>query len=83
MFSVDNFYEFFKSHYGWEKTRISPWTFRTHGSKNLSNIHPLDGKRLHIESPNMEFPINNALFLHDQEPFFYNHSLNIYRNTLL
>jgi len=83
MFSVDNFYEFFKSHYGWEKTRISPWTFHTHGSKNFFDIHPLVEKRLHTELPSMEFVINSALFLHDQEPFYYDNSLHIYRNTLL
>jgi hypothetical protein len=83
MFSVNNFYEFFKSYYGWEKTRISPLIFCTHGSKNLYDVHPLVEKRLHTELPSMELSINNALFLHDQEPFFYNHSMDIYRNTLL
>jgi hypothetical protein len=83
MFSVDNFYEFFKAHYGWEKFRISPWIFRTHGSKNLSDVHSLVEKRLHTELPNMEFPLNNALVLHDQEPFAVDDLLYIYRQSFL
>jgi hypothetical protein len=83
MFSVDNFYDFFKSHYGWEKARISPWIFRTHGSKNLFDVHPLVESRLHTELPNMEFSLNNALVLHDQEPFAVDDSLYIYRHSFL
>ena len=83
MFSVDNFYDFFKSHYGWEKARISPWIFITHGSKNLFNVHPLVEKRLHTELPSMEFSLNNALVLHDQEPFDVCDSLHIYKHSLL
>ena len=83
MFSVDNFYDFFKSHYGWEKARISPWIFRTHGSKNLFDVYPLVESRLHTELPNMEFSLNNALVLHDQEPFAVGDSLYIYRHSFL
>jgi len=83
MFSVDNFYEFFKSHYGWEKAGISLWVFHTHGSKNLSDTHPFIGKRLYMKLPKMEFQINNAMILHDQEPFVVCDSLHIYRNNLL
>jgi len=83
MFSVDNFYEFFKSHYGWEKAGMSPWIFHTHGSKNLSDMHTLVEKRLHTELPNMEFQINNALIFHDQEPFAACDSLYIYRHSFL
>jgi len=82
MFSVDNFYEFFKSHYGWEKSRILPWIFITHGSKNLFDVHPLVENRLHTELPSMEFSLNNALVLHDQEPFSVGDSLYIYRQSL-
>jgi hypothetical protein len=83
MFSVDNFYDFFKSHYGWEKARMSPWIFRTHGSKNLSDAHPFIEKKLYMELPSMEFEINNALILHDQEPFDVCNSLYIYKHGLL
>ena len=83
MFSVDNFYEFLKSHYGWEKAMMSPWLFHTHGSKNLSDMHRLVEKRLHTELPNMELQINNALILHDQEPFAVYDSLYIYRHSYL
>ena len=83
MFSVDNFYEFFKSHYGWEKARMFPWIFRTHGSKNLEHMATLVDYRLHIELPYTEFQINNALIHHDQEPFAVCDSLYIYRHTLL
>lgn len=83
MFSVDNFYEFFKSHYGWEKAGMSPWIFHTHGSKNLSDAHPFLEKRLYMELPEMEFQINDTLILHDQEPFAVSDSLHIYRHSLL
>lgn len=83
MFSVDNFYEFFKSYYSWEKARISPWIFRTHGSKNLFDARPFLGKRLYVELPEMEFEINNALIFHDQEPFAVCDSLHIYKHSLL
>ena len=81
MFSVDNFYDFFKSHYGWEKARISPWIFITHGSKNLSDVYLFVEKKLYTALPNMEFSLNNALVLHDQEPFAVYDSLHIYRHS--
>ena len=83
MFSIDNFYEFFRSHYGWEKAGMSPWIFHTHGSKNLSDTRPFVEKRLYMELPKMEFQINNALVLHDQEPFAVPNSLHIYRHSFL
>jgi len=83
MFSVDNFYEFFKSHYGWEKACMSPWSFPTNGSKDLFDAYPLVEKKLHTELPSMEFSLNNALVLHDQEPFVVSDSLHIYRHSLL
>jgi hypothetical protein len=81
MFSVDNFYEFFTSHYGWEKMKMSPYTFRVHGSKNLFDLHPLVEKKLFTELPDMEFEINNSLMLHDQEPFLRFDSIYTYRNV--
>ena len=83
MFSVDNFYEFFKSHYGWERTSMSPWIFSSHGCKNLLDYHPFLEKKSFMELPEMEFEINNALILHDQEPFVVSDSLHIYRQSLL
>jgi len=82
MFSVDNFYDFFKSHYGWEKKRISPWFFPIHGSKNLFDIMPLVNQKLYTELPSTEFSLNNALILHDQEPFVICDSMHIYRSSL-
>jgi hypothetical protein len=81
MFSIGSFYDFFKSHYGWERARMSPWIFRTYGSKNFYDIYTLVEEELHTKLPSMEFSLNNALFLHDQEPFFYGNSLNIYRDN--
>ena len=86
MFSVDNFYEFFRSHYGWEKAGITPWLFNTHGSKNLFDMHFLLTKRdTELErlgfAEYLGFALNNALIFHDQEPFNVYDSVYLYRKT--
>ena len=72
MFSVDNFYEFFKSKYGWQKHRVLPWAPKIHGSKELT-----DWTRWHTFDYNADpdqvhasFDIGGCLILHDQEPFW-------------
>jgi hypothetical protein len=76
MFSVDNFYTFFNSYYGWDSQKTVPWIFRPHGSKRLEESYPL----LH---GNVEFFINKALIMHDQENFSHEDSLYIYRQYLI
>lgn len=78
MFSVDNFYEFFKSYYGSKKTDILPWIFLPHGSKKLETAVPF----LPIDEYDISQP-NNTLIFHDQESFFHDDSLHIYRNYLM
>lgn len=83
MFSVDNFYEFFKSYYGWKKAGMTPWMSPTYGSKNLFDMRPSIENRLYMALPETEFQINDALILHDQEPFAVSDCLHIYRHSLL
>jgi hypothetical protein len=78
MLSVDNFYEFFKSYYGWEKTNIIPWILLPYGSKKLEDAVPF----LPTHCYDLSQP-NNALILHDQESFFHDDSLHIYRDYLM
>jgi len=78
MFSVDNFYSFFDSHYGWDKTRGMIWTFQTHGSKNLCDLMPYyDEKRYHENR--VEYLCGDITIMHDQEPFFAD-ALITYKN---
>lgn len=78
MFSVDNFYSFFDSHYGWDKTRNMIWTFQTHGSKNLCDLMPYyDEKRYHEKR--VEYLCGDITIMHDQEPFFVD-ALITYKN---
>lgn len=78
MFSVDNFYSFFDSHYGWDKTQNMVWTFQTHGSKNLSDLMPFyDEKRYHENR--VGYLCGDITIMHDQEPFFAD-ALITYKN---
>ena len=83
MFSVDNFYEFFNSCYGLKSKNIVPWSFRPHGSKNLAESFPLIEKYPHASMELAELQISNALIMHDQESFFHDHCMHIYRTDLL
>jgi hypothetical protein len=81
MFSVDNFYEFFSSHYGWDNSQTMPWIFSPHGSKNLWDLVAyydwgIFKQKIH------HYNFNGALIMHDQEPFMPN-MLDTYRANLL
>ena len=83
MFSVDNFYDFFASHYGWEEINLVPWIFVPHGSKNLNDsIVVVKNHHDDIDEEVTKFGLNQAVIFHDQESFFYNDSLYIYRNEM-
>jgi hypothetical protein len=82
MFSVEIFYDFFKSKYGWDKTHVMPWAPKVHGCKDLRNWH-----RWHNfeRDPNdipaqiyARYDIHGCVILYDQEPFWKN-LLDIYR----
>lgn len=67
MFSVDNFYDFLDSHYGWHRTQTMLWRFFPDGSKQLFELRPYyDSEKIHSD----EFSWNMAgvMLLHDQEP---------------
>lgn len=81
MFSVNNFYDFFSSYYGWKKTKTIPWVFRTHGSKNLLELKPYYDEKEYIDNQYV-WPMHGTIILHDQEPFSIN-AVDTYRNNLL
>ena len=83
MFSVDNFYIFFKSHYGWDKTGVMPWIFTPHGSKNFLDCHPYEDKPTYLELKKQQVvDASGIIILHDQEPLIREYALDIYRNRL-
>lgn len=81
MFSVDNFYHFFESHYGFDKTGVSVM-FPKDGAKDLDSFkHMIEqdlvlghGSKTHTNS------VYNLAILHDQEMFFALPTLITYRN---
>ena len=82
MFSVDNFYKFFDSYYGWNAKKIVPWIFIPHGSKNLGNSYGLLEDD-YFEISKIPYFMNKVLVMHDQESFFHEDSLYIYRQYLV
>jgi hypothetical protein len=69
MFSVDNFYDFLDSHYGWTKNKTMLWRFYPHGSKNFADLHPFyDDQKFNINRGHFHSCFG-AVILHDQEPF--------------
>lgn len=81
MFSVDNFYDYFNSCYGFEKTNNLVKVFNPHGSKYLHNLEPFGLLRDTV------YQIQNgakhgSIVMHDQEPLFLDH-LDTYRSILL
>jgi len=78
MFSVNNFYDFFDSHYGWDKTTVTLWNFNPHGSKNLQSLRPWSSSRFMILGN-----LFGSFILHDQEPFDWWHAANTYRDSIL
>jgi len=81
MFSVNNFYDFFSSYYGWEKTKIMPWVFKTHGSKNLLDLKPYYDEKVYIDNT-FEWPMYGTMILHDQEPVSVN-AIHTYKSQEL
>jgi len=89
MFSVDNFYNFFESYYGWEAKKIVPWVFTPHGSKNLGESFSYTGEMIslldqsqHSNLNREESLIQSVVIMHDQESFFHEDSLYIYRQWI-
>ena len=81
MFSVDNFYDFFSSHYGWDKTNVMPWLFRVHGSKNLIDLTAFFDCDRFCKNK-YHWNKYGSIILHDQETFIVN-MLDIYKTSLL
>jgi len=68
MFSVDNFYTIFNSHYGWDKTQVMPYKFNVHGSKKFDDLIALYDKKQFIKDVSF-WNMYGLMVLHDQEPF--------------
>lgn len=67
MFSVDNFYDFLDSHYGWDRTGSMLWRFFPHGSKQLCDLKPYYNSEK-IKSDLFFWNMGGVIILHDQEP---------------
>jgi hypothetical protein len=80
MFSVNNFYDFLNSHYGWAETQVMLWKFQWDGSKNFYDLQACYDKTKFL-SQRHYWNIHGSMILHDQEPFTAD-SVNTYRNTL-
>lgn len=78
MFSVDNFYEFFRSHYGWEKTNSLIYKFHVDGSKYFQDLRPYHDVDHYQSHGPAYFAAGGAIVMHDQEPFVPG-LLNIYK----
>ena len=68
MFSVDNFYTIFNSHYGWDKTQVMPYKFNVHGSKKFDDLVALSDKNHFVKNIGF-WNMYGSMVLHDQEPF--------------
>ena len=82
MFSVDNFYDFFNSNYGWNKTKNLIMIFHPHGSKDLHNLEPFGidtDTILEIYKNSIQI---NKIIMHDQEPLFLDY-FDTYRNAII
>jgi hypothetical protein len=78
MFSVDNFYSFFDSHYGWPKTKNVVWKFIPDGSKNFNDLAAFVDHDQYIQD-RRTYHTANAIIMHDQEPFSPD-TLNTYKD---
>ena len=67
MFSVDNFYDFLDSHYGWDQTGSMLWRFFPHGSKRLFDLKPYYNSEKFKSDPCF-WNMGGSIILHDQEP---------------
>ena len=73
MFSVDNFYEFFKVKYGWDKHQVLPFVPTMHGTKDFSQWvrwHDINESQKNNVFNYSKYSIHGAIILHDQEPFW-------------
>jgi len=81
MFSVDNFYEYFCSNWGWHKTKNLVMVFQPHGSKDLHNLESFgidqdSVSRIYKNSVRLK-----TIVMHDQEPLFLDY-LDTYRTAV-
>lgn len=74
MFSVNNFYDIFNSHFCGAEKNNSLWLFTPHGSKDWRDID----RHTYISSGDNY----GAIIMHDQEPFFVE-SLDKFKNDLI
>lgn len=81
MFSVDNFYDFFNSNYGWNKTKNLIMVFQPHGSKDWHQLTPygLD-EEIYNVNPKI-LSTSGRIIMHDQEPLSI-HNLDTYRKKI-
>ena len=80
MFSVNNFYEFFSSHYGWDNAQIMPWHFQAHGSKNFVDLVARYDYTKYLNQQHV-ISTHGTIIMHDQEPFMLN-LLDTYRQSM-
>lgn len=78
MFSVDNFYSYMQSTYGWQPNRVVLYKHITDGSKNIRDIQPYLDDVL-CDKTILQYSLNGRAILHDQEPFDCNY-IDTYRN---
>jgi len=79
MFSVDNFYTFMHSRYGFENDgRNILYTFRPHGSKDWNDSYGYGLDLEHQRQNRAPYDIKGSIICHDQEPFDQ-YSLDIYK----
>lgn len=84
MFSVDNFYDFFYSYYGWHKTKANLWIFHPHGSKKIKDakaVHTHGHDEFGSEWQKWSFDkrLSKTIIMHDQEIFCKNYITNTYK----
>jgi hypothetical protein len=82
MFSVDNFYTIFQSHYDWPRKDNIVYLFYPHGSKKWNELVPQLPAPLIKGMSHGKRTLFGKIVMHDQEPLFVE-SLNTYRDWLL
>jgi hypothetical protein len=68
MFSVNNFYDFLDSHYGWHQTQSMLWRFYPDGSKQLFESRPYYDSKKIVSDEFFKWSMGGVILLHDQEP---------------
>lgn len=76
MFSVDNFYTIFDSHYGHDNPSSNNvlCVFKQHGSKDWSQLTHLANKTIWHKVPFYQQVLRGKIIMHDQEPFSLNYA---------